>query len=204
MVANLVHARTEYGTFDFHHIRITGNDGIDADRVVVGHTERGHIKLVDVIDRILCSWFSNHADWLAIGISGKTSGIVYQGAHALRLLHLVVHGALYLTCNFHQAVVGTHHDDVVVAQAHVATQLAVEDVVIDINGTYEFVVAIDLDITQRTNLAGTASHVQGMEYGREGWQRIGAGCLELTHHVNDDTTCLTYRKSNLRRTVAGT
>ena len=163
MFTELIHAGTEHGTLDLYHVGVAGQDGIDADRVVVCHAERGHVELVDIIDGILCPRLADDTHRLTVGIAGKAAGIVDQRADALVFLHLVVHGALDLTRHVDQTVVRAYDDDVVVAQAYIAAELAVEDVVIDIDRGDQLVVAINLDVTQRTDLAGTSCHVEGVE-----------------------------------------
>ena len=153
--------------------------------------------------RILAARLADDAYRLAIGVTREAAGIVNQRTDTLRGLHLVVHGALYLTCDVDQTVVGAYHDDVVVAQADIAAQLAVEDVVVDVDGANQTVVAVYLNITECTNVVRTTSHIQGMEYGGKGCQCVGARCLYLTHHVDGDGARLTYRQAYLTAAVAG-
>ena len=192
VITNLVHARTEYGTFNLYHIRIAGDDGVDADRVVVGHAERCHVELVDIMYGVLAARLANNTYRLAVGVTRESTGVVDQRAHTLCRLHLVIHGALYLTGHINQTVVGTHHDDVVVTQTDIAAELAVEDIVVDVDGADQTIVAIDLDVTQGTNIVRTTSHIQGMEHRGKGGQCVGTRGLHLTHHVDGDGACLTY------------
>ena len=51
-------------------------------------------------------------------------------------------------------------------------------------------IAIDLDITQGTEIADTTCHVKGMEHSGESTEGIGAGGLDLTHDIHHDGACL--------------
>ena len=150
LLAQLIHAWTEHGTLHLHHVLIAVQHGIHEDRVAVGHLKGGHIKLIYVEHRHLRAQLTNHAYRLAIGIAGKVAGIVDEALHALVALHLIVHRALHLTVGTHQTVVRAHRNHVIVLQAHITFQVAVEDIVIHIDRGDQSVVAIHLDVTQRT------------------------------------------------------
>ena len=159
VVAHLIHTRTEHSTLDLHHVLKTRDDGVNAYRVVICHMEGTHVELVDVIHGIQTSVLSDNTYRLRVSITGKTSGVADQRANTLALLHFVVHRTLHLTCDVHQAVVRTDSNDVVVSQLDIARQLAIEDIVIDIDCRYQMVVTIDLHITQRTQVVRTACHI---------------------------------------------
>ena len=53
VTAHLIHARTEYSTLDFNHVRVTRQNGIHADGVLVAHGETCQVKLADVIHGVL-------------------------------------------------------------------------------------------------------------------------------------------------------
>ena len=145
-----------------------------------------HIELTHVENGILPTGFSHDAHRFRVGIARETAGIFQQRADALVFLHFVVHRTLHLTRDFHQTVVGLDDDEVVVGEADVARLLAVEDIVIDIDRRNEFVVAIDLDVTQRTDVADAVGHIEGVEHRGEGRQRVGSGRFHLVHHVHGD------------------
>ena len=204
VAAQLVHTLTEHGTLQLDGVLIAVEDAVDAHRVAVGHVEGSHIELTHVEHRELAARLAEHAHRLLVGIAREAAGVFQQRAHALVLSHLVEHRALHLTREVHQAVVGLHHDEVVVGQSDVACLLAVEDIVVDVDGRNQLVAAIHLDVTQRTDVADTLRHIEGVEHGREGRQRIGAGSLHLAHHVHRDRACLAQRELDLAALVAGT
>ena len=74
----------------------------------------------------------------------------------------------------------------------VATLLAVEDVVIDVDDGDKLVVAIDLDIAERTQVADATSQVEGVEYGGKGRDGIGARRVDLAHHIDQDGVGLAH------------
>ena len=190
VAAQLIFSGTEHRTFQFDGVFIAVENRIDAHRVAVGHVERVHIELTHVENGILATGFSHDAHRFRVGIARETARIFQQGADALVFLHFVEHRTLHLTRDFHQAVVGFDDDEVVVGETDVARLLAVEDIVIDINRRNEFVVAIDLDVTQRTDVADAIGHIEGVEHRGEGRQRVGSGRFHLVHHVHGDGTRL--------------
>ena len=168
LFAQVVHAGTEYGSLDFYGIGITWQDRVYANRVAISYTEVGVIEFFYVEYRILSACLTIHANGLGIGISCKTTGILEYGVKALVLLHLVEHRALYLSADVDQAVVWAHHDDIIIGQANVACQFAVENIVVDIYYGYKSVVTINLDVAQGSEVVGASCHIQGMEHGGKG------------------------------------
>ena len=63
--------------------------------------------------------------------------------------------------------------------------------------------AIHLDVTQRTDIVGTASHIKGVVDGGKGRHGIGARYLHLTHDADGDA-CLSQCQVNLRTLIAWT
>ena len=153
---------------------------------------------------VLTARLAHDAYRLAIGITSKATGIVNQRAHTFGRFHFVVHGALYLTGDIYQAVVSTYYDDIVVTQADITAELTIQDIVIYVDSANQTVVAINLDVTQCTDIVRTASHIQSMEYRCKCCQRIGTWCLDFTHDVNRDGASLTYRQANLTAAIACT
>ena len=168
LFAKVVHARTEYGSLHLYGVGIAWKDRIYADGVAVIHTETGEVELFYIIYCIFPACLAVYSNRLLVGITRKTAGIFEDGVDTLVLLHLVNHRALYLTRYGDEAVVWANYDDIVVAQADIACQLSIENVVVDINHGNESVVAIYLDVTQGSEIVGSACHVESMEYGGEG------------------------------------
>ena len=129
----LIHARAEHGTLDFHHVLIAGEGRVDADRVLIHQFEAVQVELTDTEHAVFVACLTIDADSLRVGVTCESSGIPQQGGSALRLLHFVEHRALHLTRDDHQSLVGTHCDDVVVLQTDVASQLAIQQEVIDVD-----------------------------------------------------------------------
>ena len=73
--ANMVHAWTEYSTFDFYHVLIAVQCGVDANGVFVHQLELAHVKLADAENRILVASLAVNADSLCISITCKTASI---------------------------------------------------------------------------------------------------------------------------------
>ena len=65
------------------------------------------------------------------------------------------HRSLNLTGDVNQAVVRSNHDDIVVCQTHVACQLAIEDIVVDVDYRNELIISIFLNIKQSTKVVGS-------------------------------------------------
>ena len=68
----------------------------------------------------------------------------------------------------YETIVWTYYDNIVVGKADITRQFAVQNIVVDINNRYQFVVSVYLDVSQCTQIVGSASHVECMEYGSEG------------------------------------
>ena len=75
LAAHLVHARTEHGANDLHHILIAHNGGIHGDGVLVHQAEVVGVELADVEHRVLLARFAVYADALREGIARESSGI---------------------------------------------------------------------------------------------------------------------------------
>ena len=130
--------------------------------------EGPHVELVDGVHRVQGAALADDAHGAAVGVAGESAGILDERLQAFVLLHFIVHGSLDAAGDADQTVVGLDDDHIVVSQTHVAGGLAVEDVVIDVDGRYEAVVAVDLDVTQRTDVVDAARHVEGVEHGGKG------------------------------------
>ena len=202
VAAYLVHAGTEDGALDLYHVQITVQGGVDADGVFVHQFELAHVKLADAEYGIAVAGLAVYADGLGVGVAREATGIAEQGGSTLRLLHLVEHGALHLTGDVDQCLVGTDGDDVVVLQAHVACQLTIEQEVVDVDVGEQTATAVHLDVTQRSDVVRTAGHVEGIVYGGESRHGIGAGHLHLAHHAHRDGACLPQGQLNLRTLIA--
>ena len=142
------------------------------------------------------------ADSLAVSVAGESARILKERSYRLIGFHLIIHRTLHLTRDVHEAVVRSHNDDVVVGKTYIARKLAVEDIVIDIYYRNKAVVAINLDVTQRTYLVRAASHVKGVEDSGKGRERIRTRSLHLAHHVHHDGAGLSHGQTNLAAAVA--
>ena len=189
--AQLVHAGTEHGTLDLYHVLVAHQRGVDADGVLVHDLERAHVELADAEHRVAVAGLAVDADGLRVGVARESAGIAQQRGCRFRLLHLVEHRALHLTRDVDQRLVGTDRDDVVVLQAHIARQLAVQQEVIHVDVRQQTAIAVYLDITQRSNLVGTASHIQGIVDAGKGRHGIGARHLHLADDADGDGARLT-------------
>ena len=114
ILANLIHTRTENGTFDLYHILIASNDRINTYRIFVSYTKRACIELVDGINGILSAILANDTNRLGISITCKTTCVTYECTKTLILLHLIIHRSLNLTCDIDQAIVGSNNNNIIV------------------------------------------------------------------------------------------
>ena len=152
---------------------------------------------------VLTARFADYAYGLAIGIAGKATSIVDERTNTLTGLHLIVHRTLYLARYIDDAVVGTYYYYVIVGQADIATELPVEDVVIDVDSANQAILAVYLDVTKRTDVAWTASHIQSVKDGSKGCECIGSRGLDLAHHIDSNGARLAHRETYLTATIAG-
>ena len=127
---------------------------------------------------------------LLISIASETATIFKQGGKALVCLHLVSHWALYTTSDINQTIVCAYLNNIVILQTDITCQTAIENKLIDIDGSNEAALTVDLNGTECTEIADTACHIQGMEHSGKGTEGIGAGHLNLTHHINHNGTGL--------------
>ena len=114
IAAQVVMTGVEDRPFDGDGVLITRQDGIDGQRVAIGQLEACHLKLGDIISRIMIACHTVQADRLLIGSRGEATGIFEEGGDTLVLLHLIGHRALDKACDIDDAVEGTDHDDIVV------------------------------------------------------------------------------------------
>ena len=186
----LIHAWTEDGTFHLHGVLITCQHAIHGNRVAIRDMERTHIEFLYVEHAIFLTCLSHHAHALGVSIARKTARVFQQRSYALVFLHFIVHRTLHLTRDVDHAIVGTYHNHVVIRQSHVARQLTVEDVIIDVHDGNQLTVAIYLDVSQRTQVVRSTCHIQGMEHAGKGRQRICSWRFHLSHHVDHNRTGL--------------
>ena len=201
---DLIHARTEHGTTNLNHVLIAVQGGVNADAVLIHQLERAHVEFANAEYGVACTCLTIHADGFGIGVASETASIAQKGSGTLGLLHLVEHGALHLTRDIHQSLVGTDGDDVIVLQTYIARELAVQQEVVDIDIRQQLAITVNLDITQCTYIVRTACHIQGIIDGGKGRHRIGARHFDLTHDADGDGTSLSQCQFNLRTLIAGT
>ena len=106
---------------------------------------------------------ANRAGTLLVSVASEAARVFQQRSDRLVGFHLVEHRTLHLTRYVHKTVVRAYNNHVVVGETHIARELAVEDIVVDVDGCYKTVVAIYLDITERTDVVCAASHVESVE-----------------------------------------
>ena len=118
------------------------------------------------------------------------------------MLHLVVHRTLYLSRNVNQTLVRTNDNHVAFSQTDVAGHFAVEYVVVDVNRGYLSVVAEHLYVSQCTDVVGSSSHIQCVEYSGKSRQGVGSRCHHLAHDVHRYCLCLSYGEFHTRAFVS--
>ena len=127
-----------------------------------------------------------------MSIASKATCILYQRSHILGLSHLVEHGTLDITCDTYEALVCGNLNNIVVLQGDTTCQTSVEDIFVEVNHSDQTSVTEDLDITQCTQIAGTACPVKRIEDVGKGGQVIGTRSTNLAHYVNLDGTHVTH------------
>ena len=103
-----------------------------------------------------------------------------------------------MTRDVHQTVVCAHLDDIIVLQTDITCEATVEDELIDIDHRYQFTLAIDLDVTQRTQANNTTRTIERMIYCRQRAQRISSRYTNLTQNINLDRARLSQCDTNVR------
>ena len=137
-----------------------------------------------------------------VSTSREATGILEQGGHTLVLLHLIGHGALHITGNVDNALVRTNHDDIIVGQADITRELAIEDIVVYIDSGDLTTATEHLDVTQGTEGVHTTGHIQGMEHTGKGTEGVSTWGQHLTHHIDGDGAGLTNSHADLGTAVA--
>ena len=201
VVAELELACMVDGAAHLHHVAVLHHHAVHIDFVAVLDDESAHFKLVDGVDASFVAGLARQPDVLGVGVAGVAAGKPEQLLYALIVAHLIVHGSLDLAVHLHQAVVGAHHDDVLVLQPYVAGAVAVDEVVIDVHRGQHAVVAIDLDVAQCTDVVDAAGGVEGVESRGQSAERIGAGHLYLAHHLHLDGACLAHGEAHAAAAV---
>ena len=141
------------------------------------------------MDGIFSTILTGHTDALFVSVARKAARVTQQRGERFVPFHLVEHRAFHLTAHFHQSIVWTHDDDVVVIQSHIASGITVDDVVIDVNRGDDASLTIDLDVAQCTDIVDATSGVKSIECGGERTQRICTWHIHFAHHLHLDATC---------------
>ena len=196
MLAKIVLAGTEHGTTHLNGVGKARQNGVYLNRVAVGHVEAGKVELANVIYRIFAACLTVDTYCLGVGIACERTCIFEKRGYRLVLLHLVEHRTLHLARNVDKTVVGSYHDYVAFGKTHVARKATVENVVVDIDHCDESTATIHLDVTQRTEFVGAASHIKGVEHCGECRQRVCAWQAYLAHDIDHDGACLTYSETH--------
>ena len=198
LLAQTIHARTRHGTRHLYHILIEVEVGIDADMVAIRQFEGREVELLDIEHILHGLRIAEHTDRLFVGIAGEAASIADERLQALPVAQLVAHGALHPTRDADETVIGTYLDDIVVLQAHIACQSTAEDELIDIDHRHQFSLAIELDVTKRSQATDATRQIEGVVDGRQGAQRISTRHADLTQHVDLDGACLTQGDTDVR------
>ena len=170
--------------------------------VAVHQLESIAVEVVNGVDRKQAARLADEIYAGLVGIAREAAGVFDERTDTLVLLHFVVHWALHFTRYLHQAFVGFHDNHVARSQAHVALHVAVEDVVVDVAGGNELALAVDADVTERTDFVRTARHVEGVEDGGEGGEGVSAGHDHFAHHVYGDGAGLAHGEAHVGTAVA--
>ena len=105
LLAKLIKPRTEHRSAHLNCIAISLNDGIDSDRILIGHCKCPDIAVIDIEDSQVTTCLAHHTHRLGIGIARETASIVEQLSHGLGALHLIFHRTLHLALDGHKTVV---------------------------------------------------------------------------------------------------
>ena len=195
--AHLIHAWTENSALYLYRILITVQGGVYTDGVFVHQLKVVKVKLADIEHGVHLPCLTMDADSLCIGIACETSGIAKQGSGAFGLFHLVEHRTLDLTGDIHQSLIRSYGYDIIVLQTDITCQFAVEQEVVDVDIRQQTSIAIHFDISQGTDLIGTASHIERIVDGGKCRHGIGTRHLDFTDDADGDRTCLSDGKLNM-------
>ena len=198
---HLVHTWTEDCTLDFHHIGVAVEHGIYEDGVTICHLERCTLKFVKIIYGIAAAALAHQAHSFGEGIARETTRIIDEGAQTLGALHFVIHRTLHLSRDIDQTFVGVNGDNISRGQTHVASQVAAENIIINVHLGDKRSVSIHLYITQRSDVVDTASHIKGMKYGSKCRQVVSTRHNDLAHHIDCNGTGLAHRQSDIRTAI---
>ena len=108
LATQLIHAGTEYGSFNLHHILITVEYLLYLYTIAILQSEASPIKLIDIEDTLHLSVLALDTQRLFVGITSKTATVLQKGGQALVLTHLIGHGAFDLSTDFHNSIIGPH------------------------------------------------------------------------------------------------
>ena len=135
-------------------------------------------------------------DSFFICIARKSTGISQQSADCFRRLHLIIHGAFYLTQYLNQCLVGINENHITVLQTDIIFQPTFHDKIIDIQIGNRLSIAYHLYTAKTADFIHSARPIQSMENGREWRKRISTRHGNLTHNVHlngtDFTQCQFY------------
>ena len=126
--------------------------------------ETAEIKFFHIEYGILTTCLAIHAYTLYIGIASEATCIFQKRVEALVLFHLVYHWALDLTRDCNQAIVRSNNNNIVVGKSHIACEFSVENIVVNIHNSNQFVLTIYLDISECTQIVCSTSHIECMEH----------------------------------------
>ena len=143
----IVHTRMEDCTLDLHSVRITFKNRVNSHRVTVHKFETTHVKLGNIMGRIMLTRNSINLYALLICLSRETTSILKQCSQTLTLTHFISHRTFDLSRNVNEAVVCTNHDNVIVFQTDITSQFAIKDIIIHVDHRQLATTTINLNIT---------------------------------------------------------
>ena len=193
--AQLELAGVHHRTTDLHHVAEPGRNAVDIYRVAVGHHEGAHLELVYRVDAVFGALFAGDSYIINIRVAREPARVRDRLLQALGGLHLVEHGPTRPSADVHQAFIRTHHNHVVVREAHIALGVAVEQIIVHVNGGYHLARTEHLDATYGTQIVDTSGGIEGVEGRAETAEGVGAGHIHLAHHLHSDGACLAHRKA---------
>ena len=143
-----VHAGTIDGATDFDAIGIAVENSTNGDGVAVSEMPGSILFFSDAVDLLFTTCAADETYFLAISITGKSSGIVEKGSQAFVLFHFVEHGTFHVATDVNQHVIRRNNDDVAFLQAGIIGGLSLKNIVVDIDFVDLLTTTYQTDVAQ--------------------------------------------------------
>ena len=166
--------------------------------VSVAEAEGSKLLVLHGLHLLGLAVLTEHGHGLVVGAQGKAAGIAQQVGHGFAFLQFKEHRALDHTLHLHHFLIGAHQHHVAFFQAHIGILGALLHIFVYVHGGYGLVAAHHLDLTQGTGFHHATGTVHGVEGRCKAGEHIGAGVLNVSHHVDLDGADLAQAQAHIR------